>query len=187
MGMPRIDAEYWTAEMVRVFPEDGKRYEVIGGELLVTPVPKWNHQRVVRELMMVLHPWTLEHGVGETLASPADIELEPKGLVQPDLFVVPPFPDGHRGTEWSEITHLLLAVEVLSPSTAEQDRVKKRVLFSRTGVPEYWMVDPERQVIERWRPGDELPELCNRTLTWDPGAREPLMLDLPAYFRAALG
>lgn len=183
MGMS-IDTGHWTAEMVRAFPEDGKRYEVVDGELLVSPSPRWSHQSVVAQLLVALHPWTRAHGIGETLTSPADIELEPQGLVQPDLFVVPPFPDGHQGTQWSEIEHLVLAIEVLSPSTAAHDRQQKRKLFARVGVPEYWIVDLDHQVIERWRPGDELPELCNRTLTWNPpGAREPLVLDLPALFR----
>jgi Uma2 family endonuclease len=183
MGMPSSYMEPWTAEMVRAFPEDGKRYEVIDGELLVTPAPKWNHQSVVAELLLILRPWTRDQGVGETLTSPADIGLEPRGLVQPDVFVVPPLPTNRR--EWRNIHRLVLAIEVLSPSTAAQDRRQKRLLFLRAGVPEYWIADLERELIERWRPGDTLPELCNSTLAWQPdGAREPLLLDVPALFHA---
>ncbi len=95
---------------------------------------------------------------------------------------------GSRAKSWRDVGGLLLAIEVLSPSTAQQDRVKKRRLFAGAGVPEYWIVDPEVRVIERWRPGDDLPELCNKTLVWHPaGASAPLVLDLPALFRTALG
>lgn len=188
MGMPRIGADPWTAEMVRAFPNDGNRYEVIDGELLVTPAPTWDHQGVVEELLTRLRPWTEQHGVGVTKLSPADLQLEPDGLVQPDLFVVPPNDDGTRPRAWRDVTRLTLAVEVLSPSSARDDRTRKRKLFARVGVPEYWIVNPADRVVERWHPGDELPELCNRVLAWHPaGASEPLVIDVPSFFRAALG
>lgn len=188
MGMPRLDAELWTADMVRAFPDDSNRYEVIDGELVVAPSPKWSHQRVVGALHLILAPWTAAQGVGDTMLSPADLGLEPGGLVQPDLFVVRPNDDGSRPRDWQEVTRLLLAVEVLSPSTVRDDRGRKRKLFARVGVPEYWIADGERRVIERWRPGDELPELCNRSLTWRPaGVADPLDIDVPKLFRDALG
>ncbi len=187
MGMPRIGADPWTVAMVRAFPSDGNRYEVIDGELVVTPSPTWDHQGVVAELLLRLRPWTERCGVGVTHLSPADLELEPDGLVQPDLFVVPSNADGTKPREWHEVTRLVLAVEVLSPSSARDDRTRKRMLFARVGVPEYWIVNPVDRVIERWRPADALPELCNRTLVWLPlGATEPLELDVPALFRSAL-
>ena len=70
---------------------------------------------------------------------------------------------------------------LLNPARA--DRVQKRRLYQRAGVPEYWMVDLDARVIERWRPDDERPELLDERLTWHPGgAGEPLVLDLPAFF-----
>lgn len=110
MGMPRIGADPWTAVMVRAFPNDGNRYEVIDGELLVTPSPTWDHQGVVEELFIRLRPWTEQHGVGVTKLSPANIQLEPAGLVQPDLFVVPPNDDGTKPRAWRDITRPVLAV-----------------------------------------------------------------------------
>lgn len=188
MGMPRLYAERWTADMVRAFPDDGNRYEVIDGELVVTPSPALPHQRVVGALYLILAPWTEARGVGDTIMSPADLGLEPDGLVQPDLFVVPPNDDGSRPRDWHEVTRLLLAIEVLSPSTAREDRGRKRRLFARVGVPEYWIADVDQRVIERWRPADELPELCNRTLAWrPPGAAEPLVIDVARLFHDALG
>jgi Uma2 family endonuclease len=181
----------WTVAEVRELQDESRawpRYELIAGELLVTPAPTWDHQRLVGQLFLRLHPWTSGQGIGETLMSPADLELEPEGLVQPDVFVVPPSLGGSVPRAWTDVTSLMLAVEVLSPSTARDDRGRKRELFSRIRVPEYWIVDPKHRVIERWRPGDQLPELCTRTLEWGPpGATEPLVIDVPEFFRTALG
>ena len=88
----------------------------------------------------------------------------------------------------SEITALLLAIEVLSPSTAQNDRVKKRRYFSRNEVPEYWIVDCDARVIERWRPTDERPEIISERLVWNPvGATEPFTLDLAEFFADVFG
>ena len=80
-------------------------------------------------------------------------------------FVVPIGPDGRRGANWTDIHALLLAVEILSPSTARADRQAKRRLHQRERVGEYWIVDLDARVVERWRPDDERPEIVTRTLT----------------------
>ena len=80
-------------------------------------------------------------------------------------FVVPIGPDGRRGANWTDIRALLLAVEILSPSTARADRQAKRRLHQRERVGEYWIVDLDARVVERWRPDDERPEIVTRTLT----------------------
>jgi Uma2 family endonuclease len=181
MGMPQA-TQRWTAEMVRALPADGNRYEVIAGELFVTPAPNVRHQAAVIELLMRLVPFVKTHGLGYALASPADIEFDEEDLVQPDAFVGPLI-EGRRPRRWSEITTLLLVVEVLSPSTARADRTVKRRLFQRVAVPEYWIVDVEARLVERWRPGDERPEILSETLAWHPGsAPEPLVIDLPKLF-----
>ena len=83
---------------------------------------------------------------------------------------------------------LLLAIEVLSPSTARADRTVKRLLFQRTGVPEYWIVDLDARLVERWRPGDDRPEVLAETLRWqaDP-TTAPLEIDLPQFFARVNG
>jgi Uma2 family endonuclease len=89
---------------------------------------------------------------------------------------------------WSEVTSLLLAVEILSPSTARYDRIVKRRRYQRAGIPEYWIVDPDSRVIERWRPNDERPEVASEVLEWRPVAEAPpLLLDLPALFAEGWG
>lgn len=84
------------------------------------------------------------------------------------------------------IRELLLAVEVLSPSSSRHDRVRKRPLYQRH-LPDYWIVDLDARLIERWRPGDDRPELLTEALSWHPtGAVTPFTLDIPAYFASVL-
>ena len=121
-------------------------------------------------------------GIGCAFVSPADIIFSPTTLVQPDVFVVPGA-DGRPPREWSDIRRLLLAIEVHSPSTARRDRGVKRRLYQREGVPEYWIVDCDARCIERWRPGDELPESLTDRITWQPeGAAMPLVVELSEFF-----
>ena len=182
MAMPKV-LEQWTAARVRELPDDGNRYEVVDGELLVTPAPSWNHQDVVGELFVALRAYCKSQSLGHTVVSPADIELDPKTLVQPDVFVVP-LNEGRRPKNWEDIRGLLLVVEVLSPSTARADRTVKRRRFQRAGVPEYWIVGVDARLIERWRPADDRPEVITDRLSWQPqDAGAPFVLDLPAFFR----
>jgi Uma2 family endonuclease len=134
-----------------------------------------------------MSPYLRGTGAGRLLVSPADLALGEDEILQPDLFVVPAsLPRGFRA--WSEVTSLLLAVEILSPSTARYDRTLKRRRYQRGGVPEYWIVDPNARVIERWRPNDERPEMASEILEWRPRAESPpLLLDLPPLFAEAWG
>ena len=106
MGMPQT-AQRWTADMVRALPDDGKRYEVIAGELFVTPAPRLPHQAAVMALALRLHPYIATHRLGDVLPSPADIEFDPETLVQPDVFVAPLVGE-RRPRAWTEITGLVL-------------------------------------------------------------------------------
>ena len=103
------------------------------------------------------------------------------GLVlQPDLFVVPA---GELRKRADVIRRLLLAIEIVSPSSARHDRVRKRPHYQRHRVPEYWIVDDTSQTIERWTPDDARPELLAEQLIWQPaGASEPCVLDLVRFF-----
>jgi len=185
MAMPVQQGE-WTAELARALPDDGNRYEVLDGELFVTPAPALLHQRALLELYVRLRPYVEAHRLGEVLLSPADIEFSPKRLLQPDLFVIPDA-DGKRGKTWRDVESLLLAVEGLSPSTARADRITKRKIYLDEGVPEYWIIDLDGRVFERWRPGDERPEVLNEVLVWQPRSEaEPLRIILEEYFTAVL-
>jgi Uma2 family endonuclease len=175
-------ATRWTADMVRALPDDGNRYEVVDGELLVTPAPADLHQRAVSLLLQILDPFARAQHLGEALPSPADIELDRHGLVQPDVFVRG-LVHGRPAGGWDSGAPLLLVVEALSPSTARADRTTKRRRFQRAGIPEYWIVDLDARVIERWRPDDQRPEILSDRITWHPeGATEPLAIDLQSLF-----
>ena len=186
MGMPQTNT-HWTADLVRALPDDGKRYELVSGELVVTPAPAPLHQALLMALIDQLSPYLRSTGAGRLQASPADLAFGENEILQPDLFVLPAsLPRGFRA--WADVTSLLLAIEILSPSTARYDRIVKRRRYQRAGIPEYWIVDPDSRVIERWRPQDERPEVASELLEWQPASDSPaLVLNLPKLFSEAWG
>jgi Uma2 family endonuclease len=183
--MPHPIAD-WTVVQVLALPDDGNRYEVVDGELLVSPAPSLPHQAAVQALFKRLEPFVAVHRAGRVLLSPADIEFDERTLVQPDVFVAP-LVAGRLPRSWTEIRELLLAIEVLSPTTARADRQVKRRRYQRHGVPEYWIVDLEARLIERWRPGDERPEILAEHIEWHPSPDMPaLPIDLAELFAEIL-
>jgi Uma2 family endonuclease len=154
-----------TIEELLALPDDGMRHELLDGEHVVTPAPALLHQRVLGELYVELRQAVVEHAALELFLSPADVRLGPRTLVQPDLFIIGSDPE-QRPREWTEVGIPLLAVEVLSPSTAARDRGKKRRLYLDAGVEEYWIVDLDARLVERWRQGDERPEMVDGLLEW---------------------
>lgn len=181
MSMPDL-AQRYTAQMVRDLPEDGNRYEVVHGELLVTPAPRHWHQLVLGRLYAWLRAYLDGLGLADAvLFSPADISWDDETLVQPDLFVMAA---GEIALEWSGIKTLLLAAEVLSPSSARADRVIKRRLYQEEQVGTYWVVDIEGGVVEVWHPGDERPEIVTDVLRWRVRPAGPeVAIDLAELFR----
>ena len=177
----------WTVEEVHALPDDGNRYEVVDGELFVTPAPSWRHGSAVQLPFLRLYGHASLHGAADVRIAPADVTYGRRTAVQPDVFAVP-LVGGRAPRTWEEAGRLPLAVEVLSPSTARADRVAKRRLYQREGVPEYWIVDVDARLVERWRPDDERPELLPETIEWRPDpARPPLVVDLAAYFAEVVG
>jgi Uma2 family endonuclease len=173
---------YYTAEMVRAMPDDGNRYEVVYGELLVTPAPRPWHQILVHRLSVAIELYLRTEPVGIVLSSPADISWGPDVLVQPDVFVAPL--EEARTLSWSRMRTLLLVAEVLSPSSARGDRFLKRLRYREAGVPLYWVVDGDDRSVEVWTPSDDFPTIERERLAWHaPGAREPFTLSLEELFR----
>ena len=128
-------------------PEDGRRYEIYDGEVFVVPAPIPFHQVVVLNLEDRLREWTRQHG-GIVLVSPIDIVISEYDVVQPDL-VFFARARAHLVKLDAPIRAIPdLVVEVLSPSTASTDRGKKLQLFARSGLPEYWLVDPGLRSVE---------------------------------------
>ncbi|HPV76951.1 MAG TPA: Uma2 family endonuclease [Gemmatimonadaceae bacterium] len=184
--LPDRSRRDWTVDEVRALPDDGNRYEVIDGELFVTPAPSWLHQQAAMEFLFLVRPYAHRCAL-DCYIAPAEVAFSPRRSVEPDLFVVPRM-DGRRATHFEEVQRLVLAVEVISPSSARADRYRKRHLYQSEDVPEYWIVDPDARFVERWRPGDDAPEILVESLAWTPQEDvEPLVIDLAAYFRRVHG
>ena len=183
MGMPDL-ASNWIREQVLALPEDGRRYELVDGELLVSPSPRGPHQRGVMELFRLVDPYVRAHRLGYTMCSPADLDFRSGQLLQPDLFVGG-MVDGREPVEWADYGIPILVAEVLSPSTARFDRISKRRRYQRSGVPVYWIVDLDGRLVEVWHAGESSPSIVDDALEWKPDHVEiPLFIDPPAYFRA---
>lgn len=188
MTMVQSLDRYWTAAEVRALPDDGARHECIDGMLIVTPSPNGLHQRAIALLWDTLSPYVRRERCGELLPSPADIEITPGTLVQPDLFVYRIPAEGLVKRDWSIVKELVLAVELLSPSTARFDRGLKCQFYLRSPTDELWIVDIESRVVERWRAGDERPEILTDGLVWHPkGAAQPLSIALGELFASVHG
>ena len=136
----------FTYEDYRTAPPD-KRYELLDGELLLTPAPNLKHQRLQLRLSMRLAQFIEERELGELFFAPCDVVLSDTDVVQPDLLFVS-----------IERSHLLsggdnvrgapdLVVEILSPTTADRDRGYKRALYAKHGVKEYWLIDPPAETV----------------------------------------
>ncbi len=182
MAMPQVE-RIWTRAEVLALPDDGNRYELIGGELLVSPSPRLVHQLALYELFHLVDGYVRRHHLGVTGLSPADLDLGLGDVSQPDLFVVR-HPEDPARDGWRGVGVPLLAVEVISPTTARHDRITKRRRYQTAGVASYWIVDLDLGLVERWHPNDQEPTLERGTLRWYPSAAgPPLEIALDAYFR----
>lgn len=131
-------------------PDDGRRYEILEGVLYVTPSPQTAHQVVLRNLGFFLLEFLRRNNLGELLYAPMDVVLSRTNVCQPDLLYIS-----------RERLHIMeernisgapdLVVEILSPTTASQDRVLKAQVYARYGVDFYWLVDPEARTLEEYR------------------------------------
>jgi Uma2 family endonuclease len=187
MAMPALADHLWTAAEVQALPDDpSHRVECVDGVLLVSPTPRLAHQGAVSALNVLLESIVRPAGVGTVFVAPSEWVLDPRTLVQPDLYVVP-LVEGRRPRTYEERTHALLFVEVLSPGTARFDRVVKRERYLRAGI-EYWIVDLDSRLVERWVPGEDRPSIHAEELEWQPvGAGAPFVLALEPFFVEVLG
>lgn len=179
--MPLLTRTGWTVERLAELPDDGNRYEIIDGELFVTPAPALLHQNALFDLVQLLVAYVRAVELSLSFA-PVDISFSASTSVQPDLLVLPLY-HGKRPRAFSDVGVLVLAVEILSPSTARRDRTVKRVMYQKRNVPEYWIVDIDAHTIEVWRPADTEPHVCRDRLQWQPSpTHPPLDIDVTAFF-----
>ena len=174
MHSPRVILTY---QDYLELPDDGKRYEIHEGELSVTPAPSPDHQDALGNLNEVVRQHVRSRSLGKVYFAPIDCIIDDTTIVQPDLVFV-------DNTRLGQITRKgvegppTLAVEVLSPSTARIDRVRKLQLYARYRVPYYWIVDPETRAIEAYRLANDRYELAARAEGSEPAALPPFP-DLP--------
>ena len=133
-----------------LFPDDGQRHELIDGEHYVTPSPNTAHQRIVGNLYFALRGYLHAHTMGEVFMAPFDVVFSQFDVVEPDLLYI--------SKERREVLTTQnvrgapdLVIEVGSPGTRRRDETIKRRLFERSGVPEYWIVDPDLDVVRLYR------------------------------------
>ena len=169
----------WTyAEFARLPSEGSTRYEVIHGELAVTPAPTGRHQLVVAHLVRILGTFVHDHTLGEVLPSPIDVLFGESDYFEPDVVFIRMDRThliGDRGIEGPPD----LVVEILSPSTAHRDRGIKLERYRHFGVPEYWIVDPDARTVEVW-PLDQraqTPDVLREgsILRWTPVSGGPTL------------
>jgi Uma2 family endonuclease len=169
-----------TYDDLQKFPDDLFRREIIDGELLVTPAPGRRHQRASGDLLYLLLQFARQHG-GEALAAPVDVRLSDVDVVEPDLVFVRAERVPSLGDDPFIRVPPDLVVEVSSASTRRDDLTRKKALFERYGVPEYWFVDLDEDRLEVCRlEGDryQQPALYGRGEAVDsssiPGLRVPV-------------
>ena len=181
MGMPHATDEVWTLEQVQALPSDGNRYELVWGELLVSPSPRALHQLVLERVFELVTGYCRRERCGKAWFAPADISWGSDTLVQPDLFVVPL--DEAATLDWKRMRTLTLVAEVLSPKTEKHDRFQKRRLYQSQGVGVVWLIDADKRFVEVWNPDTTFPTRETECVTWHPeGAAVPLVIELSELF-----
>jgi Uma2 family endonuclease len=137
-----------------LFPDDGKRHELIDGEHYVTPSPNTKHQTVLGSLHLIIASWLETHSVGRVFVAPFDVVFSSFDIVEPDLLYLSNERAARALTDVNVRGVPEIVVEIGSPSTRQRDETIKRRLYDRAGVDEYWFVDPEIDVIRVYRRGE---------------------------------
>ncbi len=146
MAKARVEFKFTYSDYEKL-PSDGKQYQVLDGELFMTPAPITKHQRVLLKICGCLSEYVSRENAGEIYIAPCDVVLSDENIVQPDLLFIT-----------KENLHLIkekniqgapdMVVEILSESTEKLDRVYKKNLYEKFGVKEYWLVDIQNDAVE---------------------------------------
>jgi Uma2 family endonuclease len=130
-----------------LFPDDGKRHELIDGEHYVTPSPNMKHQAISGNLHFMIRSWLEQHPVGRIFYAPFDVVFTNVDVVEPDLLYL----SHARASQFLTEKHVTgapdIVVEIGSPGTRKRDETIKRRLYERSGVSEYWVVDPDLELV----------------------------------------
>ena len=158
---------------LRLMPDDGKRYELIDGEVIMSPSPSEKHQRAPARLYLRMGTHVERHKLGRVYFAPFDVVFSEKTALLPDLIFVSSARVGIIGPEYI-IGAPDLVVEVLSPSRPAYDRVTKLEQYALHGVPEYWIIDPAEEKAEVYRLAGKSYALMN-VLTGDDRLTTPFL------------
>ena len=177
MAMPQ--AKVWTLEELHSLPDDGNKYELLHGELFVTPAPTFGHETIIARLTALLVPFVMAHNLGYVYSGKSVITKGESELL-PDLLVRQP-----ANTDWKSAPVPILVAEVLSRSTRKRDREYKGPYYiDDVGVPEYWIVDGQERSITVVHRGVS-PVTTHDRLTWSPREIDAsLEIDLVDVFGA---
>ena len=172
-------AKRWTLEEVHRLPDDGNKYELVRGELFLTPPPTDGHETVGARLTAILVPYVREHRLGYVFHPRAVLRFE-GSEVEPDLMVRQSHPDPEGS--WDDAPIPILVIEIISDSTRRRNRGPKRELYMDAGVAEYWIVDAGTSTITAVRPAqDDL--VARDQLIWaSAGAATPLVVEVAEVF-----
>jgi Uma2 family endonuclease len=157
----------WTRTELARLPDDGNRYEVLDGELLVTPQASVSHQRIATNLVVALAPYCARYAIG-FVVGPGAVPFG-KNELQPDVQVVPGPPPPAK-TEWTALPLPLLVIEILSDSTSRRDLGVKLEAYMRLGVPTYWVVDGEERRVTVCSNSSGESVVVTDILRWQPRA-----------------
>ena len=131
-------------------PDDGRHYQVVEGELIMAPAPNRYHQEILSNLLFIFMSFLKKHRIGKVYPSPFDVCLDEINVLQPDILFVS---NARRSvlTKAGAEGAPDLVIEILSPSNAALDRVRKRDVYARCGVAEFWIISPESRTVQVYR------------------------------------
>jgi Uma2 family endonuclease len=176
----------WTYSDLVALPEDQLRHELIDGEHIVSPSPNTGHQTISLNLVRLLLPYLDQHRPGELLYAPFDVKLSPFTVLVPDLVYFTTERFARVVNEKHATAAPDLVVEILSPGTRRRDKGRKRAVYDREGVREYWIVDPEARsitVLRRPRADAGLTDVTVLTLAENDILASPLLPGLQIPLR----
>jgi Uma2 family endonuclease len=136
-----------------LFPDDGRRHELINGEHYVTPSPNRKHQKISGNLFLLIGTWLEEHPIGQIYYAPFDVVFSMFDVVEPDLLYMSNERAAQVLTDANVKGAPEIVIEIGSKGTRKRDETIKRRLYERSGVSEYWVVDPEIDVVRVYRRG----------------------------------
>jgi Uma2 family endonuclease len=179
-----ITSTKMTYDQYCLLPEDRNQYELIDGELIVTPSPRRQHQEIVGRLYALLLNYVDTKSLGKVYVAPLDTILDKYTVVQPDILFIGNERLSEIAKDWIEGAPDLV-VEVLSPSTMDKDRRRKLAVYSQFGVREYWIVDPENRAIELYGQTSGALQLARRFSsgeTFESGIISGFRVEVAAIF-----